>query len=124
MKKGVKKQMAAVALSLLTVSGIGLSGANVVKAASPLKNKATINITAKKVRKAVTKTSSCSIKKGKSIWVGPSYGGVHPSTKGDSEGGHKVTAKKKGKVTISCIVSKTSGHWVKGDVFKWTVTVK
>lgn len=134
MKKGVKKQMAAVALSLLTVSGIGLSGANVVKAASPLKNKATINITAKKVRKAVTKTSSCSIKKGKSIWVGPSYGGVHPSTtnwkssnssiatvatKGDSEGGHKVTAKKKGKVTISCIVSKTSGHWVKGDVFKW-----
>lgn len=65
MKKGVKKQMAAVALSLLTVSGIGLSGANVVKAASPLKNKATINITAKKVRKAVTKTSSCSIKKGK-----------------------------------------------------------
>ena len=80
MKKGVKKQMAAVALSLLTVSGIGLSGANVVKAASPLKNKATINITAKKVRKAVTKTSSCSIKKGKSIWVGPSYGGVHPST--------------------------------------------
>ena len=59
MKKGVKKQMAAVALSLLTVSGIGLSGANVVKAASPLKNKATINITAKKVRKAVTKTSSC-----------------------------------------------------------------
>ena len=110
-----------------------------IKAASPLKNKATINITAKKVRKAVTKTSSCSIKKGKSIWVGPSYGGVHPSTtnwkssnssiatvatKGDSEGGHKVTAKKKGKVTISCIVSKTSGHWVKGDVFKWTVTVK
>ena len=77
--------------------------------------------------------------RGKSIWVGPSYGGVHPSTtnwkssnssiatvatKGDSEGGHKVTAKKKGKVTISCIVSKTSGHWVKGDVFKWTVTVK
>lgn len=127
MKKGVKKQMAAVALSLLTVSGIGLSGANVVKAASPLKNKATINITAK------------SVKKGKSIWVGPSYGGVHPSTKnwkssnsriatvatkGDSEGGHKVTAKKKGKVTISCIVSKTSRHWVKGDVFKWTVTVK
>ena len=55
MKKGVKKQMAAVALSLLTVSGIGLSGANVVKAASPLKNKATINITANKVRKAVTK---------------------------------------------------------------------
>lgn len=46
------------------------------------------------------------------------------ATKGDSEGGHKVTAKKKGKVTISCIVSKTSGHWVKGDVFKWTVTVK
>ena len=69
MKKGVKKQMAAVALSLLTVSGIGLSGANVVKAASPLKNKATINITAKKVRKPVTKKSSCSVKKGKSIWV-------------------------------------------------------
>ena len=81
MKKGVKKQMAAAALSLLTVSGIGLSGANVVKAASPLKNKATINITAKKVRKPVRKTSSCSVKKGKSIWVGPSYGGVHPSTK-------------------------------------------
>ena len=37
MKKGVKKQMAAVALSLLTVSGIGLSVANVVKAASPFK---------------------------------------------------------------------------------------
>lgn len=101
--------------------------------------KATINITAKNVRKPVTKKSSCSVKKGKSIWVGPSYGGVHPSTKnwkssnsriatvatkGDSEGGHKVTAKKKGKVTISCIVSKTSRHWVKGDVFKWTVTVK
>ena len=65
MKKGVKKQMAAAALSLLTVSGIGLSGANVVKAASPLKNKATINITAKKVRKPVRKTSSCSVKKGK-----------------------------------------------------------
>ena len=65
MKKGVKKQMAAVALSLLTVSGIGLSGANVVKAASPLKNKATINITAKKVRKPVTKKSSCSVKKEK-----------------------------------------------------------
>ena len=62
MKKGVKKQMAAAALSLLTVSGIGLSGANVVKAASPLKNKATINITAKKVRKPGRKTSSCSVK--------------------------------------------------------------
>ena len=131
--------MVAVAFMQLTVSCIGLSVAIVVKAASPLKNKATINITAKKVRKAVTKTSSCSIKKGKSIWVGPSYGGVHPSTtnwkrsnssktkkttKKKNKGGHKVTAKKKGKVTISCIVSKTSGHWVKGDVFKWTVTVK
>ena len=102
---------------MLTVSGIGLSGANVVKAASPLKNKATINITAKKVRKAVTKTSSCSIKKGKSIWVGPSYGGVHPSTTNWKSSNSSIA-------TISCIVSKTSGHWVKGDVFKWTVTVK
>lgn len=65
MKKGVKKQMAAVALSLLTVSGIGLSGANVVKAASPLKNKATINITAKKVRKPVTKKKFLFCKKRK-----------------------------------------------------------
>ena len=118
----------------------GLAALTTLAPLSPIPDTVSkLNITAKKVRKAVTKTSSCSIKKGKSIWVGPSYGGVHPSTtnwkssnssiatvatKGDSEGGHKVTAKKKGKVTISCIVSKTSRHWVKGDVFKWTVTVK
>lgn len=28
------------------------------------------------------------------------------------------------KTTISCKIAKTSGHWKKGNVYKWTITVK
>ena len=46
------------------------------------------------------------------------------STKGDEEGVHKVTAKKKGKVTISCTIKTSTWKWVKGDVYKWVITIK
>lgn len=141
MRKGIRKQVAVLAFSLAAVTGIclGQAGTNTMDQA---KAGTKVEVKAKKkakTRKPCTKTNHCSVKKGKSLWVGPSYAGVHPqttkwkssnssiatvSTKGDSEGGHKVTAKKKGKVTISCTVSKTGGPWVKGDVYKWIITVK
>ena len=49
---------------------------------------------------------------------------VTRTSKGDEEGFHKVTVKKKGKVTISCTVKKTLRGWVKGDVHKWVITIK
>ena len=79
------------------------------------------------------------MKKKEKLWVGPSVAAMHPetkawkssnskiatvSTKGDEEGFHKVTVKKKGKVTISCTVKKTLRGWIKGDVHKWVITIK
>ena len=70
-------------------------------------------------RKPVTRINYITMKKNEKLWVGPSTAGMHPETKdwrssnskiatvsskGDEEGVHKVTAKKKGKVTISCTV--------------------
>lgn len=119
MRKRICKKIGTIIMSLSVVALAGLSGTNMVNAA--------------------TKTNYCTVKKGKSLWVGPSHAGFHPattnwrssntgiatvSTKGDSDGGHKVTAKRIGKVTISCTISKTSGSWKKGDVHKWVVTVK
>ena len=77
--------------------------------------------------------------KNEKLWVGPSVAAMHPetkdwkssnskiatvSTKGDEEGFHKVTVKKKGTVTISCTVKKTLRGWIKGDVHKWVITIK
>ncbi|MFR1560048.1 Ig-like domain-containing protein [Anaerobutyricum hallii] len=91
-------------------------------------------------RKPKTITNYVTIKKNKKLHVGPSTAGIFPETKdwkssnskvatvskkGDSEGFHKVTAKKKGKTTISCTVKETAGPWwIKGDVYKWVITVK
>lgn len=75
----------------------------------------------------------------KNCHVGLNVGGVHPrtsnwsssdlkiatvSTKGDSDGGHKVTFKKKGKVTISCKIKTSKGNWKKDDIHKWTLIIK
>ena len=90
-------------------------------------------------RKPVTRTNYITMKKKEKLWVGPSVAAMHPetkdwkssnskiatvSTKGDEEGFHKVTVKKKGKVTISCTVKKTLRGWIKGDVHKWVITIK
>lgn len=91
-------------------------------------------------RKPKTTTHYITVKKNKKLEVGRSTAGMYPetgdwkssnpkvatvSTKGDSEGFHKVTIKKKGKTTISCTVKKTTGlWWIKGDVYKWVITVK
>ena len=75
----------------------------------------------------------------KNCHVGLNVGGAHPrtsnwsssdlkiatvSTKGDSDGGHKVTFKKKGKVTISCKIKTSKGNWKKDDIHKWTLIIK
>ena len=90
-------------------------------------------------RKPVTRTNYITMKKKEKLWVGPSVAAMHPetkdwkssnskiatvSTKGDEEGFHKVTVKKKGTVTISCTVKKTLRGWIKGDVHKWVITIK
>ena len=97
--------------------------------------------TAKKstTRKPTTRTNYITMKKKEKLWVGPSVAAMHPetkdwkssnskiatvSTKGDEEGFHKVTVKKKGTVTISCTVKRTLRGWVKGDVHKWVITIK
>ena len=64
-------------------------------------------------RKPVTRTNYITMKKKEKLWVGPSVAGFH-----------KVTVKKKGKVTISCTVKKTLRGWIKGDVHKWVITIK
>lgn len=97
--------------------------------------------TAKKstTRKPTTRTNYITMKKKEKLWVGPSVAAMHPetkdwkssnskiatvSTKGDEEGFHKVTVKKKGTVTISCTVKRTLRGWVKGDVHEWVITIK
>ena len=75
----------------------------------------------------------------KKCYVGLNVGGAHPktsnwsssdlkvatvSTKGDNDGGHKVTFKKKGKVTISCKIKTSKGNWEKDDIHKWTLIIK
>ena len=90
-------------------------------------------------RKPVTRTNYITMKKKEKLWVGPSVAAMHPetkdwkssnskiatvSTKGDEEGFHKVTVKKKVTVTISCTVKKTLRGWIKGDVHKWVITIK
>ena len=116
--------------------------------AASLKNPVSITVEAKSKKKAakksttrkpVTRTNYITMKKKEKLWVGPSVAAMHPETKdwkssnskiatvsskGDEEGFHKVTVKKKGTVTISCTVKKTLRGWVKGDVHKWVITIK
>lgn len=116
--------------------------------AASLKNPVSITVEAKSKKKAAkksttskptTRTNYITMKKKEKLWVGPSVAAMHPetkdwkssnskiatvSTKGDEEGFHKVTVKKKGKVTISCTVKKTLRGWIKGDVHKWVITIK
>ena len=116
--------------------------------AASLKNPVSITVEAKSkkktvkkstTRKPVTRTNYITMKKNEKLWVGPSVAAMHPETKdwkssnskiatvsskGDEEGFHKVTVKKKGKVTISCTVKKTLRGWIKGDVHKWVITIK
>lgn len=116
--------------------------------AASLKNPVSITVEAKSKKKAAkksttrkptTRTNYIIMKKKEKLWVGPSVAAMHPetkdwkssnskiatvSTKGDEEGFHKVTVKKKGTVTISCTVKKTLRGWIKGDVHKWVITIK
>jgi len=116
--------------------------------AASLKNPVSITVEAKSKKKAAkksttrkptTRTNYITMKKNEKLWVGPSVAAMHPetkdwkssnskiatvSTKGDEEGFHKVTVKKKGTVTISCTVKKTLRGWIKGDVHKWVITIK
>lgn len=116
--------------------------------AASLKNPVSITVEAKSkkksskkstTRKPTTRTNYITMKKKEKLWVGPSVAAMHPetkdwkssnskiatvSTKGDEEGFHKVTVKKKGTVTISCTVKKTLRGWIKGDVHKWVITIK
>ena len=116
--------------------------------AASLKNPVSITVEAKSKKKAakksttrkpVTRTNYITMKKKEKLWVGPSVAAMHPETKdwkssnskiatvsskGDEEGFHKVTVKKKGTVTISCTVKKTLRGWIKGDVHKWVITIK
>ena len=116
--------------------------------AASLKNPVSITVEAKSKKKAakksttrkpVTRTNYITMKKKEKLWVGPSVAAMHPetkdwkssnskiatvSTKGDEEGFHKVTVKKKGTVTISCTVKKTLRGWIKGYVHKWVITIK
>lgn len=88
--------------------------------------------------KTVTRNCTYSLKS-KSCYVGLNKGGACPATnnwsssnhavatvsgKGDGEGGHKVTFKKKGKTTISCKITSSKSNWKKGDVYKWVITIK
>lgn len=138
MVRGIAKKMAVVAMGI-TIFGSGLVGAKGI-VPKQITVPTTVKTVQAKTRKPCTKVNNCTVKlKSKSMYVGPNYAGMFPSTsnwkssnakiatvatKGNKEGGHKVTFKKKGKVTISCTVSKTTGRWVKGDVFKWVLTVK
>ena len=116
--------------------------------AASLKNPVSITVEAKSkkkpekkspTRKPVTRTNYITMKKKEKLWIGPSVAAMHPETKdwkssnskiatvsskGDEEGFHKVTVKKKGTVTISCTVKKTLRGWIKGDVHKWVITIK
>ena len=112
--------------------------------AASLKNPAgsiTVEAKSKKkpAKKSTTRKPVITMKKKEKLWVGPSVAAMHPetkdwkssnskiatvSTKGDEEGFHKVTVKKKGTVTISCTVKKTLRGWIKGDVHKWVITIK
>lgn len=79
------------------------------------------------------------MKKNEKLWVGPSVAAMHPETKdwkssnskiatvsskGDEEGFHKVTVKKKRKSYDQLYCEKTLRGWVKGDVHKWVITIK
>ena len=139
MRKRTRKQWVAMLMSLM-MSVVVLDGMNVSAASATKTSNVQKTMTAKKTRKPVTKTNKCTMRlKKKTMWIGPNKAGTHPqtgswkssntkiatvATKGDREGGHKVTAKKKGKVTISCKVTKTYGSWVKGDTYKWVITIK
>ena len=94
--------------------------------AASLKNPVSITVEAKSKKKAAkksttrkptTRTNYITMKKKEKLWVGPSVAAMHPetkdwkssnskiatvSTKGDEEGFHKVTVKKKRTGTISC----------------------
>lgn len=93
-----------------------------------------ICVNAKTISKTVTYKLS-----NKNCYLGLSAFGMHPTTSnwsssnasiasvsssGDSDGGHKVIFKKKGKVTISCKIKTTKGNWKKGDIHKWVLTIK
>lgn len=134
MRKEMYKKFIAIAMSL-TVLGIG--GTN-VSAAKEIKPPVKTTVAKKTTRKPKTHVSHCTMTKSV-MYVGPGYAGMYPktgswkssntrvatvSTAGDRDGGHKVTARGTGTATISCEVLKTSGNWVKGDTYKWIVSIK
>ena len=93
-----------------------------------------IGVNAKTVSKTATyKLSSkhcylglnnCGISPTTSNWSSSDTKIATVSSSGDSDGGHKVTFKKKGKVTISCKIKTTKGNWKKGNIHKWTLIIK
>ena len=134
MRKEMYKKFIAIAASL-TVLGIG--GTN-VSAAKEIKTPVKTTVAKKSTRKPKTHVSHCTMTKSV-MYVGPGHAGMYPktgnwkssntrvatvSTAGDRDGGHKVTARGTGTATISCEVLKTSGNWVKGDTYKWIVSIK
>ena len=130
MRKEMYKKFIAIAMSL-TVLGIG--GTN-VSAAKEIKTPVKTTVTKKSTRKPKTHVSHCTMTKSVMYVAGmyPKTGNwkssntwvATVSTTGDRDGGHKVTARGVGKATISCEVLKTSGNWVKGDVYKWIISIK
>lgn len=140
MKKQYIKKVAVIAISLVTL-GVGYGETNTSAATKSIKAPVKVEVRKKvKVRKPRKTTHYCTEKlKRKHTYVGPGYAGMFPRTKkwkssnskiatvavkGDRDGYHKVTFKKKGKVTISCVVDQTIGNWVKGDTYKWIMTIK
>lgn len=118
-------------IAVLSLTATILCSAFIVPSSS---NPTVINSMAKTTTRSLTKKLSdkkcyvglgyagCSVKT--TNWKSSNSSIATVSSSGDSEGGHKVTFKKKGKVTISCVVNKKSGSYQKGDVVKWTLTIK
>lgn len=148
MKKRIGKQVIAVAMSLITVLGIGIGSVNTFASntksslikVSTVKTKQTAKKKSK-VRNPKTFVHYKTISYKKSAWICLEKGGRWPSTKGwkssnssvaaitesSWDTGHKITGKKRGKATISCTVTNTNttvADWVKGDTHKWIITVK
>ena len=139
MKKKIVKKMAAVAMGVAVLGGGFVGNGGVV--AKQLKTPVSAKTVQAKTRKPCTTVHKITAKlKDKGTCLGPGSAGVYPettnwkssntkiatvSTKGDDGGGHKVKFKKKGTVTISCMINKTyGGVRVKGDVIKWVITIK
>lgn len=126
MNKKIQKKFAVVSLAF----GMLFSVSAVPSAVNPT----AVTVMAKTTTRTITKKLA-----NKNCYVGLNHGGVVVQTKGwkssntsiatvtssgDSDGGHKVTFKKKGTVTISCTVNKSCGSYKKGDIVKWTIHIK